>query len=98
MARPKKTVLPTTEPSVIRQPEWEGFTHGDEVTVSAPILEGSRGYKWEFRYHATNRITGSEWIEVFGGNRKYQGVRSFKIEEITLVPKKAKVRRHKGVS
>jgi hypothetical protein len=95
---PRKKTLAPVEPLVIRTPEWGGFTHGDEVKVSAPILDGKRGYSWEFRYHARNTETDSEWLEVFGGNRKFQGIRSFKIAEVSLIPKKAKVRRHKGVS
>lgn len=69
------------------------MTDGDAVKVSTPLLEGKRGYSWVFRCHATNTLRGATWIEVYGGNKQHHGLRAFKPEEVTLIPKRARRRR-----
>jgi hypothetical protein len=91
----KKTSNKPVEASVERFPEWEGFTSGAPVKVTAAVLEGKRGYTWEFRCFARNLTTGAEWVEVYGGNFAHQGLRAFKAHEVHLIPQKKRRTRTK---
>jgi hypothetical protein len=75
---------------VERTEPWGDFTYDAPVKVVTEALEGKRGYRWYFRCHALNTQTGSEWIEVFGGNRKHEGLRAFAIDEVEYIKPKKK--------
>lgn len=84
---PKKT--PKYEPvsPIVRTTEWE---HDAPVKITSDRLVGKKGHKYNYRCHAVNSNTGSEWIEVVGGPRGYEGAHAFKVDEVTLVPPKRK--------
>lgn len=59
-------------------------THG-EFTKGAPVkVSGERG-RWTFLYYCVNTDTGSEWVDVFGGENGTETLRAFKEDRITLI-------------
>lgn len=91
----KKKSQPQVKPSPIERTEpWGDFTFDAPVKVTAPRLEGKRGYRWVFRSYVRNSETLSEWVEVYGGTKGYEGLHAFKVDEVTLIPIKRKRRKN----
>lgn len=62
-------------------------THGD-LTIGTPVrVAGERG-RWSFRHHCVNTDTGSEWLDVFGGNPGEETLRAFRIDQVTATGKR----------
>jgi hypothetical protein len=59
-------------------------TYG-ELTYGAPVkIVGERG-RWSFRHHCVNTDTGSEWLDVFGGEPGTETLRAFRIDRVVLI-------------
>ena len=65
---------------ILRHESYGEFTHGDVV-----LIRGERG-TWHFRHHCVNTDTGSEWLDVFGGEKGYETLRAFRPERVRAVP------------
>lgn len=47
-------------------------------------VTGERGTFW-FVCHCLNKDNGAEWLDVMGGGRNHQTMRSFKADRVRLV-------------
>jgi hypothetical protein len=69
-------------------------TYG-ELTTGTPVkIAGERG-RWSFRHHCVNTDTGSEWLDVFGGEPGTETLRAFKADRVIAIRPKGTRRRRK---
>lgn len=73
----------TPEGPLRRSGRWAGLVEGDAVAVDLPKERGSR---FVFVAHVTHAHTGEEWVEVRGGSRGRERLRSFRPETIIPAP------------
>lgn len=64
--------------------------HGTEVSI-----RGERG-RFRFLRHVTNGRTGTEWIDVYGGVKGHETIRSFRPERVRTVHVKRAMRAASG--
>lgn len=95
---PKKTkAAAPKEPTTLRVEEWGEFTKGAPIKVTAPFWRGKNSLSWRFVAHVTNLLTGSTWIDVFGGPKGYETNRSFSEDQVELIrPKRKYTKRSKA--
>ena len=78
----RRTALAERPSTIVRSLAYGKMTKGDAVRV-----QGERG-EWEFRSHCVNTQTGSEWLDVFGGEPGYETLRAFRIDRVRPAPKR----------
>jgi hypothetical protein len=61
---------------IVRSETYGEFTYGTPVRIV-----GERG-RWSFRHHCVNTDTGSEWLDVFGGEPGAETLRAFKADRV----------------
>lgn len=79
MVSSKRASSVQSRSNIIRHTEHGDFKKGSPVRIA-----GERG-KWEFLYHCVNADTGSEWIDVFGGEPGAETLRAFKEDRVILI-------------
>jgi hypothetical protein len=71
---------------VVKTSTYQGLTEGSKVLVNDPYWPKFAGVKFQFLCYCHHVESGVGWIEVFGGLRGGQLVRSFPVHSILKAP------------
>lgn len=97
MPRRKKTLNPSATEHVRTDKDWiirtDLTVNGRNVSPGVEVkIAGQGGTRFAFRRHVTNPANGAEWVDVFGGSKGAECVRSFRPDQITTVHRLVKRR------